>query len=294
MSDSIVLGVDIGGSHITAALVNLATKELLEDSYTRMKVDAHGTATEIIAVWSEAIIVAFSKYQLDQRKIGIAIPGEFDYKNGISLIKDQDKYDVLYKLNVKALLAKSLAITPESIQMMNDAECFLRGEAFSGAAKGYKHAIGLTLGTGLGSARYHEGIAEDAGRWSTPFREGIAEDYLSTRWFKETYEARTNQPISGVKAIAERAIEKKDPVSVLLFNEFGKTLSEFLIPFVQEDQPEVIVLGGNIANAAALFSPVLEDSLQKAAVNIPVKKAILGEEAALIGAASCWSNGIRS
>lgn len=291
MSDSIVLGVDIGGSHITAALVNLTTKALLEDSHVRMKVNAHGTTSEIIEVWSKAITMAFSKYQLGQKKIGIAIPGEFDYKNGISLIKNQDKYDALYLLNVKELLAEALSIGPDNIQMVNDAESFLRGEAFSGAAKDYKHAIGLTLGTGLGSARYHEGVAADAGRWSSPFREGIAEDYLSTRWFKETYEARAHEPIPDVKAIAEKVSTNQDQVAVAIFNEFGRTLSEFLVPFIQEDHPEVIVLGGNIVNAAELFFPALEESLQNSSLNIPVRKAILGEEAALIGAASSWSNG---
>ena len=67
--------------------------------------------------------------------------------------------------------------------MMNDASCFLKGEVFGGAAKGYNHVIGITLGTGLGSATFKNGVVYDGDLYYTPFKESTAEDYLSTRWF---------------------------------------------------------------------------------------------------------------
>ena len=41
-------GVDIGGSHITAALVNLDSGEVIKESYVRNHLDTSGTRDEII------------------------------------------------------------------------------------------------------------------------------------------------------------------------------------------------------------------------------------------------------
>jgi glucokinase len=223
MNHSIVAGVDIGGSHITAALVNLNTRQIIPGSEVRRRVNSHGSAGEIITAWSEAIREAFSHHPDASRKIGIAMPGAFDYPNGISLIQNQDKYDALYGLNVKELLARQLQIQPGDIRLMNDAGCFLRGEVFGGAARGYSDAIGLTLGTGLGSARYHRGVAEDAALWCAPFRDGITEDYLSTRWFIQRYKELSNQPVKDVKELA--GLVRTDLQAQQVFREFADTLS---------------------------------------------------------------------
>lgn len=291
MRNTIVLGADVGGSHITAALIDLENGNVIPESYFRSTVNAQGDKAAVIKEWSKALQSTLEKGKVTVDKIGIAIPGPFDYENGVSLIQGQDKYDSLYGQNVKLLLAESLGVAASQIRLTNDAACFLSGEVMAGAGKGYGHAIGLTLGTGLGSATYHEYVVKDAGRWCFPFREGIAEDYLSTRWFENRFKARTKRSVSGVKEIAELAATNF--VAKDLFEEFGVTLAEFLIPFVQEEKPEVIVLGGNVAHANRLFRPALERTLTESAITIPVHKAQLGETAALIGAAGSWMASIK-
>lgn len=281
---STVLGVDIGGSHITAALVDLTNRSLLPGTLIRKPVNAQAGATEIIAVWSNAMEEAFGKQPPAFRKIGIAMPGPFEYEKGISRIRGLHKYDALYGMNVKELLATRLHIRPEDIRLMNDAGCFLRGEVFSGAARGFKRAIGLTLGTGLGTATYADGMAQDAALWQTPFKEGKAEDYISSRWFVQRYHALSGQRLQGVKEIRERF--PQDPVARQLFAEFAGNLAGFLDFFIRKEAPEVVVMGGNIARAYELFANELKARLTAKA--IPIQLAQLGEEAALIGAASCW------
>ncbi|MDB5015066.1 MAG: hypothetical protein JWQ25_3268 [Daejeonella sp.] len=56
------------------------------------------------------------------------------------------------------------------------------------------------------------------------------------------------------------------------------------------ENPEVVVLGGNIAKAYNLFIPNTLGVLEKKSIDIPILKAILGEDAAIIGAASLWAN----
>lgn len=286
MDDKIVLGADIGGSHITAGLVNLESRRLLEDSLIRKQIDSHETTDVIIKSWCEAIKEAMRKHDVVPKRIGISIPGPFDYENGISLIKDQDKYDALYGLNVKKLLAEALLFERENIKLINDAGCFLRGEVFGGAVHGFDRAIGLTFGTGLGTARYREGEAEDAALWKSSFKDSIAEDYLSARWFIKRYKELSGIQVAEVKEIVMQAEKNKNAKTV--FNEFGQNLSDFLNTFIKSDEPETVLFGGSISKSYHLFSSALKKGLKEQYRHIPLKRATLGEKAALIGAASYW------
>lgn len=286
MKNRIVLGVDIGGSHITAMLVDLESRSTIESSEVREPVNAKATANEIISLWADVISRAFSKKNITVKKVGIAMPGPFDYNKGIAWMKNQDKYDSLYGLNVKDLLAENLNIPSQNIRFLNDAESFLKGEVFSGAAKGMSKAIGLTLGTGLGSARYQNRNIEDADLWHSPFLDGIAEDYLSTRWFIARYLALTGKTVKGVKELA--ALANEEAIALKTFKEFGYNLALFLKDVIRKYEPEIIVLGGNITNAFHLFSYELNIQLDNLIDKAIIKKALLGEGASLIGAASCW------
>lgn len=278
-----VVGIDIGGSHITAALVDLHRRAVLPRSAVRLKVDPHASAAEIIGVWTSAIGQAQAGG--NKLKVGIAMPGPFDYEKGISLIRQQNKYDALYGLPVKDMLADSLSCTPEDVRMNNDAACFLQGEAFGGAVSSFEHCVGLTLGTGLGSAVCRRGEAENLDLWCVPYREGMAEDYLSTRWFTGRYEALTGKKVHGVKELAGST--SHDAYARQVFEEFSGHLSGFLQYVMEREGPQAIVLGGNISHAYALFAKAVENTqLQFPAVRI--FRASLGEDAAVLGAASLW------
>lgn len=283
MKNDLVLGVDIGGSHITAAIVDLNNKALVERSRIRQLVDANGTPVEIIYQWVKAMQSCFSKQEITAHKIGIAMPGPFDYENGISWMKDQNKYDSLYSLNVKNLLTDALNISADNIKFVNDAEGFLKGEVFTGAVKGANTALGLTLGTGLGSAIYKNKEVVDADLWHSSFKDGTAEDYLSGRWFLKTYLDLTGRSVQGVKELSELAAT--DDAAKDVFKQFGENLSSFLSQIIKNDLPEIIVLGGSIAKAFDLFKSELDELLH----HTKITTALFGEDASLVGAASCWA-----
>ncbi|HYG37518.1 MAG TPA: ROK family protein [Cytophagales bacterium] len=286
MNNSIVLGADIGGSHITAALVDLNNKSLLPATRTRKPVNSHGSAHEIIKQWAEVIRETFAFHPDGRGKIGIAMPGPFDYEEGISLIKDQDKYDSLYGKNIKNLLGAELSLAPENFYLVNDAGSFIQGEFFGGSIQGYENAIGITLGTGLGSAVLKNQVGNDANLWCMPFKNGIAEDYMSTRWFKQRYQELSGKEVKNVKELFERY--NSDNLARVVFDEFGNNLSSFLYKFLESEVAEVIILGGNISNASELFLPVVIEELNRRGITLPIKIASLGEDAAIIGAAGGW------
>lgn len=86
-----VIDVDIGGSHITAATVNLGTGQVLNESHKRLAVDATTTAPKLIRDWCSVVQAAAAK-QDDNVQIGIAMPGPFNYKEGICLIKERTSF----------------------------------------------------------------------------------------------------------------------------------------------------------------------------------------------------------
>lgn len=285
---NLVLGVDIGGSHITAALVDLDTRMILPDSFRRASVDTQQETEEILNKWCRCIDDSFSSLEVTTKKVGIAMPGPFDYENGISFIQDQPKFRSLYQLNIKEALAERLGVPADHIRFINDAAGFLQGEVFSGAGRNYKRVLGLTLGTGLGSALHVNGLTTDAALWNEPFQDRIAEDYLSTRWFVARYKELTGDNIHGVKELIQ--LPEAAEYSKKIFSEFSKNLSDFITPLVQEHEIEAVVIGGNIANASALFLPEVQQRMQDNGIQPEIKITSLKEDAALIGAASCWED----
>ncbi|RYD94825.1 MAG: ROK family protein [Sphingobacteriales bacterium] len=289
MGNIVTIGADIGGSHITAGIVDLQSRSLIPETLVREKLDSQSDTYTIIKIWANVIRKVASHRPYTGIQLGIAMPGPFDYEKGISMMHGQSKYDSLFGLNVKTLLAYALGILPEKIIMMNDAACFLKGEVYGGAALNYSRVVGLTLGTGLGSAVYDSSSAYDADLWRHPFLESIAEDYISSRWFVNRYKQLYSLDIKDVKELVEQAETHKDHVAKI-FEEFGTNLGLFLVEFISMKEAEAVVLGGNIAKAFDHFSLVTKQVMIENGIDVPLMPAKLGENAAIIGAASLWAN----
>jgi len=285
--ENIVLGADIGGSHITAALIDLEGKNEIGESWSRARLDSRGSAEDIIDAWAETIEKSMESYPVKPSKISIAMPGPMDYKNGICRIKDQDKYTALYNINIKEMLAARLGISPASVNFKNDAACFLTGEIFTGSLKGIDNAIGLTLGTGLGTSHIKNGEAFDSDLWKMPFLQGIAEDYISTRWFVKRFKELAGIELKDVKDLVENY--QDSPYFKAIFLEFSLNLAKFIHKFIRKKMPHAAVIGGNIANAEDYF---LNDTRKFLAemmgYSFPIRRSTLGEKAALLGAGSSF------
>ena len=282
----VVLGVDIGGSHITTALVDLSTRSLVAHSLRRETVDSEQDAEEIFTRWARLIEESFSGLDLPSKKIGIAIPGPFDYEQGISLMHEQRKFSALYRLNIREALSQRLGISAESIRFINDAASFLKGEVYAGAAQHHDRVLGFTLGTGLGAALSLAGVTTDADLWNSAFRDGIAEEYLSTRWFVKRYRELSGKDVGGVKELV--ALAKSDDSIHEIFQEFAHNLAHFIMPYIKQHEIGCVVIGGNISNASPLFLPALEALIAAEGYSTVVRISSLKENAAIIGAASCW------
>jgi len=282
-----VLAVEINVPGIDVAIVDNDVNKVLPGTTQFESVDTNESAENLINSWADAITRVHALRQHPISNIGLAIPGPFDYENGISLMKNQKKFDSLYELNVKKMLADKLGIDPENIRMRNNTPCFLIGEVMKGAGKGYNSILGFTLNQGLGSASYSNGKVEDAHLWNKPFKDGIAEDYLGITWLTKRYKEFTGTHVADIKELAHLA-QSDDGLGQLVFNEYGENFVKFLLQYIGTFNPELIIIGGH-NDAWELFIGHVRDRLGDKDIKIPIRSAELGPEATLIGAAHLWS-----
>ena len=283
-----VVGVDVGGSHICACVIDTGSGELQPDSTSRAAVDSSMGAEELVSTWAETILSSMRSVDVPIRRIGIAMPGPFDYVNGVSLMRGLGKFDRLYGLNVKTALAGRLSIGEDAIRMENDATCFLNGELRVGLAMGCRSAIGITLGTGLGSCVYRNGMTFDGDLWRFPFSDGIAEDRISSRWILGQYQAIFGESASDVKAIVDMAAH--DPNVDDIFQRFGRSLGTIIALRYRDEMPERFVFTGGLTGSWHLFSAALVAALSEAGFDVPLDVSRHQEISAMVGAAMLWSD----
>jgi glucokinase len=276
---SAVVALDIGGTHVTAARVepDSASAEPL----VRVDYAPHADRTVLLGgIVGAAASVAGPAADA----VGVAAPGPFDYEHGICTIRGLGKLEALYGVDLRRELARALRVRPEAVVFLNDAEAFLLGESAHGAARGQARAIGLTLGTGLGSAflvdgaivRAGPGVPPDGSLHLLPFRDEPVEERISARGLR----ARMDRGRLDVRELAQGARAGRAGARQA-FAAFAADLAEFLQPTVHDFEPTCLVVGGAIARAWDLIG----DEVTAAFPSVDVARAVRIDEAALLGAA---------
>ena len=160
-----IVALDIGGSHVTAAVVDGSQREIVAGTRRHADVDEAAASGVILDTWARATLEAVSAMpHVTVDGIGIAMPAPFDYDRGISLM--EHKFRALYRRPVVTLLRerfKTSGLEGKAITVVDDADLFALGEWWAGAARGRQRVIGLTLGTGLGSGFVADGRIVAAG-----------------------------------------------------------------------------------------------------------------------------------
>jgi len=294
MTKHLAIGVDIGGSHISCAAVNLETRQYLPETFAESELDNHASASDIFDIWAYTINQTIQKAGAENvAGIGFAMPGPFDYANGIAWFDEGvKKYENLYGLNVADAMREKLNL-PASfpVRFINDATAFAIAEDWLGKSAGTTRSLAITLGTGFGSAFLSNHLPVVSGNevpafgyvYHLPFENGNADDYFSTRGLLERFEKRTGQKLSGVKELA--VLSEKNPIANELFTDFGYQLGVFLKPLLQNFGAEVLVIGGNVSNAFSLFGPSLLSHFEKNNVQTRIEISELKETASMIGSA---------
>jgi len=283
-----ILVYDVGGSHVAAAqcqksayrLSHVASALLPKEQSLNAFLDV--LCSLAIRATAGATAVAGAE---------LAVPGPFDYKAGVSRMRHKLPY--LYGIDLRAALAHRLGWAPGQVCFVKDAAAFLLGEIGAGAALGFARAVGITLGTGVGSAFALEGriVSECPGVppggeiWDLPFEGGILEDRVSSRAIRSSYERHTG--ISR-EVVDLAAAAPTDAAANQSFIEFGRYLGLALRMTLTAFAPEVVVLGGGISHSAGLFLPAAQAELHGTGIQLRVSALL--DHAPLVGAAVAWFN----
>lgn len=287
------VGVDIGGTHVSCAIVDITSGKLYSESLVHSPVNSGAPAIEIMDAWTTAIKSCISRLpQLRIEGVGIAMPGPCDYERGICAITGLDKFGSLFGVNMRQYLSAELGIQASAVRFLNDASCFVLGEQAAGAAKHVEKVIGITLGTGFGSTFLEDskvvtsglGVPEGGMFWNVPYRASIADDYFSSRWFIGRYKELTGETVDGVAALVQKITNDPGNAALQVMNEFADALARFLKPYIREFGPGCLVIGGSIALASQYFVPQISECLSK--LNCDVRISTLFDKAAMTGAAS--------
>ncbi|WP_010663001.1 ROK family protein [Marinilabilia salmonicolor] len=293
MKANIAIGVDIGGSHVSCAAVNIGKGEILQNTFFENAVDKHASSEIIIQTWGQTILKTIEMVGWDRiNGIGFAMPGPFDYVNGISLFSGEtQKYENTYGLNVKEAI-KNFMRSPGNIKVrfVNDAAAFAIGEAWVGKASEVKKSVSITIGTGVGSGFIEDGVPvfkgamvpKDGFIWDLPYQESVADDYFSTRGIVKAYQSLTGIRINGAKEVAlEAGINNNEAVKV--YHEFGAGLASLLSPWLKGFGAEMLVLGGNVSKAFKFFEPSMKSVFEKEGTEIIVKESELKDKGQILG-----------
>lgn len=291
-----IVGVDIGGSHISSLLIARGTNGYEVRSSLFSDKVANGASREVIlSAWQQHLRATITRATGFSGRVAIAIPGPFNYANGIAVTHLGGKFASLVGVNIREALEGGVAGAMDGkksrvgeARFANDAASFGLGVSAKIDPAGARSALAITLGTGVGSAFIRRGRLVTSGPgippggeiYGQPFHDGTADDYFSTRWFVHRAEVERGLVVSGVKELLSAA----DPTTVTtIFSDFNANLHQLLRPLIDQFRPDDLLIGGNIARAWTHFAPELEAWL--ALHGVRLHQALNGEASACLGAA---------
>jgi fructokinase len=265
MSARFRIGIDLGGTKIEGAAIDVCGSVRFRHRVVTTAQDYSGTIDAIIA-----LIGTIDREVGTTAPVGIGIPGTVSPTTG--LIKNA---------NSTWLIGRPLQRDLESAlgrptRLANDANCFALSEATDGAGAAVETVFGVILGTGVGGGiairrQILAGANAIAGEWGhnpmpwpTPEeipgppcwcgRSGCLETFLSGPAVAADHYRRTRR-MQTAPEIAEAAAAG-DPECCATLERYMDRLARGLASVINVVDPDAIVLGGGLSSISALYEQV--------------------------------------
>ena len=310
MSKKYAVGVDLGGTHIGAALVD-SDGNIGEVRECKLAPEERGVDNILnnMVLLVERVLKEEGKSKEDILGVGIDVPGYIDTLNGICHFSPN--FPEWKEIKVGPVLEEKLNMP---VMILNDVNAAALGEKFFGAGKYVNNMICLTLGTGIGGGVIIEnklclGASQGAGEIGHTtidpngficgcgnqgcFEAMAARTSIIKRAQQKVDEGR-DTILAEVEEMSPLAVfeacEKGDKAALEVFEETGRYLGIGLANLISILNPEKIVIGGRIANAKKYLFPAAKEEIKKRVKMFPpetteIVQAELGPDAGLAGAA---------
>ena len=285
-------GIDLGGTNLKAVAVTDGGAVL--QRVTRATADGVSKPADWIA-HVRAAVSEFSAAHGTPAALGVAAPG-LAAPNGRSIAHLPGRLEGLAGIDWTDALQPS-----KLVPVLNDGHAALLGEVWSGAARGKRHVVMLTLGTGVGGAVMCDGhllrgamgraghighmSLDPEGAKSITGMPGAIEVLAADC----TIVARTNRRFSSTADLVA-AHRNGDAAATAIWLKSVRALGTAIGSCINLFDPEVVVVGGGIAQAGRdLFEPLTQEvarvEWRPLGRGVPIVSAQLGEWAGAIGAA---------
>ena len=322
---SFIIGVDLGGTKISAGAVNLDGSRVIgvRSVPTQPELGAEGVVDRIYSVIEGVILDAINEVGVSRKDfvgIGIGAPGPLDREKGIVVVAPNLGWRD-FPLRDRITSRFGLPATLD-----NDANCATVGEWWLGAARGGRNVVGITIGTGIGGGliineQLYHGASDVAGeighttidvngRHCKCGNYGCLEAYASgpaiaTRareaLAREDTASLLPSMVDGLldKITAEvvyDAAKKGDGLANEIVRDTARYLGAGIASLLNVINPDVVVIAGGVTRAGdALFLP-LRAEVRRRAFTPAVKAArIVPAElpgtAGVVGAVATFKTG---
>jgi glucokinase len=149
-----VLGIDIGGTNLVVGSVaeDGSVLHAMASEPTHAEAGATAVVDRLVALAERAI--ARTRREVPGAQIagvGVGAPGPLDTRSGVVLLTPNLGW---VNMPLRKIIHDRLGL-PAALD--NDANCAVLGEWWVGAARGARHAIGITIGTGIGGGLVLDG-----------------------------------------------------------------------------------------------------------------------------------------
>jgi len=308
--DRLVFAADLGGTHLRAATISEDGQIHFRHKQNTPRAES---AQEIVSVLVQAArecerLGAPAGQSI--RAVSVVVPGTVNVEAG-TVVKAPN-LPSLDEFPLAAALTCQLNL-PAILE--NDANAAAVGEVWQGVARDRHTIVCLTLGTGVGGGiiledklwRGVDGSAAEIGHMCVdPFggvactcgSRGCLEVYASaTAIVRMTREASPRHADSILNTVADLSAEKiyhagvaGDQLALEVFRRMGVYLGIGLANLINILNPEMLVIGGGVANGWALFEKdmrqqVIERAFPLLASRVKIMQAECGDDAGLLGAA---------
>lgn len=307
MEKKYVVGVDLGGTKIYTALVDLEGDIIKEKTVETLAHEGEQAVMGRIVDTINYVIDGTDKNLI--KSIGIGSPGPLDVKNGIII----ENSNLPFKNFAIVKTIKETYDLPTYLD--NDANVATLGEFMFGAGKGTENMVFITASTGIGGGavlngklfRGSTGNALEVGH-TTVAKEGprcgcgnlgCAEALGSgTAIGKRAKEAVLSNAVTSLKNyenVTAKEVFKEaangDRVAKNILNTSLTYLGIAVANTITNFDPEKVVVGGGVVNGGDIvidtIRNVVEERCMAAFVdNCTIEKAILGGKAGVLGAAA--------
>ncbi|MFD4261563.1 ROK family protein [Streptomyces sp. NPDC058534] len=307
----VVVGVDLGGTKIAAATVD--ADGTLGRVHTTPTPATDGPAAVLDAVASlvRGVLAAAGT---GLRALGVGAAGVIDSGRGV-VVSATETFPGWPGTDIAGGLRERLApLAAEDgfvVVVENDVDAHAAGETWRGAAAGARSVLLVAVGTGVGAAVVLDGrllrgahhLAGEAGHLPVPGAEGLRcpcgrtghlEAVGAGPSIHRRYLALGGDPAApDARDVVARAVGGDD-LAARVVRAAGEAVGRAIAGIVTVLDPEVVVVGGGVAEAGGLWWSALEGALRSEVVDVladlPVVPAALAGEAAIVGAAHCaWT-----